>query len=211
MRRGTRSVRVQFSVTMNRIFRPTALLALALAALILSSAGSEPAAPFARVGIVPLRDEGNVRNGAQRLTKMLRARLAAHYEDVDFFIVDLEDTDIPPGPLLLKEAVELCDRTGADALLEGVFGGVEVVGGTWPNRGSDFPMARGYLSWRLVEGSGGMLVSDGKIDPDKPKVYSERIRSTKELQTRVLQDLADGVAAALEDCKRLPSTEDTGD
>jgi hypothetical protein len=189
---------------MNALARATVMLALTLPLVAAGAQAGESAPPLQRIGIVPLRDEGNVRNGAERLSSMLQARLEAKFEEAEFFVVELDEKDQPSGPLLLKEAVELCSETGADGLIDGVFGGVEIVGGTWPNKGGDHPQARGFLRWRLVDGSDGMLIMDGRIEPEKPKVYSPRIRSTRQLQTRVLQDLADEVVAALEGCPRLP-------
>jgi hypothetical protein len=192
---------------MNILPRSIAVLALLLP-ILSTAAGADTAPPLTRVGIVPLRDDGNVRNGAQRLTSMLAARLAARFEETEFFVIELDDTDPPEGPLLLAEAVELCRETGADALVDGVFGGIEVVGGTWPNKGGDHPQARGFLRWRLVDGVSGLLITDGVIDPDKPQVYSQRVRTLKQLQTRVLQDLADAVVEELEGCERLPGGEE---
>lgn len=189
----------------------TAMLALALPLVAAGAPAGDSAPPLERIGIVPLRDEGNVRNGAERLTAMLRARLEARFEQAEFFVVELDEAEQPSGPLLLKEAVELCRETGADGLIDGVFGGVEIVGGTWPNKGGDHPQARGFLRWRLVDGATGLLITDGSIEPEKPTVYSPRIRSTQKLQTRVLQDLADEVVAALEDCPRLPAAEEGED
>lgn len=202
---------VQFTEDMNVLPRAIAVLALILP-LVSTAAGADTAPPLTRVGIVPLRDDGNVRDGAERLTSMLAARLGAQFESTEFFIVELDDDDDQPaGPLLLKEAVDLGRETGADALLDGVFGGVEIVGGTWPNKGGDHPQARGFLRWRLVDGATGLLITDGRVDPEKPKVYSQRIRTLKRLQTRVLQDLADAVVEELENCERLPGAEEGED
>lgn len=204
-------VRVQFTVEMRSV--PPIAFCLGIV-LLLSATGvadSAPAPELKRIAVVPLRDEGNVRDGAARLTSMLQAKLAARFEGVEFFIVEPAADGLPPGPLLLEEAIELCRESGADALLDGVFGGVEIVGGSWPNNGGDHPQAKGFLRWRLVDGTDGLLIQDGVIDPDKHKVYPQRIRSTKELQSRVMQDLAAQVVTALEDCERLPGGGDAGD
>jgi hypothetical protein len=152
------------------------------------------------IGVVPLRDEAEQPRLAARLSEMLAARLGARFEDVDFVAVDpaLLGSGLSDGPLLLDEAVELGRLAGVDALLDGVFGGVQISGGSWPTRAASAPEARGKLRWRLVECAEGLLLADARIEGDKYKAYSQRIRTEDELQRRVLQDLVLEVGDELE-------------
>lgn len=158
-----------------------------------------PAVQYARIGIVPLRDESDIRNGAADLASMLAGRLGERFKSAEFIEVDPGIIGLEHGPVLLEEAVELGAEYGCDALLDGVFGGVEIVGGTWPNTASDTPQARGELTWRLVECSAGRLVVDGTVKPLKPKVYSARIRSSEQLIRRVMQEMVAVVGDELEE------------
>jgi hypothetical protein len=171
------------------------------------AADADAAAQFARVGVVPLRDDGNIRDGAQQLTEMLAGRLDGRFEEVEFIIVDPAVIGLKCGPVLLEEAVELGSEYEVEALLDGVFCGVEIVGGTWPNLGSDLPLARGVMRWRLVECAEGMLVIDGEIAPRKPQFYPKRIRTEEELINRVMQDLVAKVGDDLEAGGILAGTE----
>jgi hypothetical protein len=167
----------------------------------------EPPVQYAHIGIVPLRDEGNVRDGAEELSAMLAGRLDAYFPEAEFILLDPGEEGFPPGPVLLDEAVEYGTEFGVDALIDGVFGGVEIAGGTWPNAGSDVPMARGELRWRLVECGEGLLVADDHVLPEKHKIYSKRITDTDELVERVMQDLVAAVAALLEERGLVAGTE----
>ena len=187
------------------------VLAVALARSVPAGTGTniaerETPVQYSVVGIVPFHDRGDVREGAERFIEILQARLAARFEEVEFIVVDPEKVDAETGPLLLDEAVKLGSEYGCDALVDGVFYGVEIVGGTWPNTASDTPEARGKLKWRLVECSGGSLLLDGRLDPGKPKVYSRRIRSEDELIRRVMQGMAAEVGDRLGESGFLAGT-----
>ncbi len=145
---------------------------------------------FTRVGLAPLRDDGGLRDGAADLLTIWQAQLEKELPEVEFVLVDPAALDLPAGPLLLDEAVKLGAHFEVEALLTGVFGGVEITGGTWPNAGSSYPTAKGAMSWRLVECQTGLVVADGIADFDKPKAYSARTKDTAQLARRVLQDLA---------------------
>ncbi len=190
------------------LFLPTARAAEpAAAAGHSSSAGhSAPASPLLRVGIVPLRDDAEQPKLAASLSRMLQARLAARFKGVEFVVLDPESLGSGLGdtPLLLNEAVNLGQAANVDALLDGSFGGVQIAGGSWPSMTASEPQARGKLRWRLVECTEGLLLADGKIDPDRYKAYSQRIRTEKELEKRVLQDLVLSVGDELEKLGRLP-------
>jgi hypothetical protein len=162
---------------------------------------------FTRVGLVPLKDEGQLRGGATDLLSIWQAQLTKEFPEVEFVLADPAALDLPAGPLLLDEAVELGAHYEVQALLTGVFGGVEITGGTWPNAGASFPTAKGVLSWRLVDCTSGLLAADGVVDFDKPKAYSPRVKDTAELTRRVLQDLAREAVAALEASGWLAGTE----
>jgi hypothetical protein len=161
---------------------------------------------FTRVGIAPLKDASKLRGGADDLLSIWQAQLKQAFPEVEFVLVDPSVLDLPAGPLLLEEAVKLGQHYDVHALLTGVFEGVEVTGGTWPNAGASFPSAKGAMSWRLVECETGVLVADGVIEPRKPKAYSPRIKDTAELCRRVLQDLARDATAALKDAGALAGT-----
>jgi len=173
------------------------------------SFGAASAAPaqYARIGVVPLRDEGNVHDGAVQLTEMLAGRLGARFEQVEFVPVDPAAAGLGDGPLLLDEAVQLGAHYEVDALLDGVFLGVEIVGGTWPNVGSDLPMARGMLRWRLVDCATGLLALDGQVAPKKAKFYPKSVRTEEDLIGRVMQDMVAQVGDDLEAGGMLAGTE----
>jgi len=95
--------------------------------------------------------------------------------------------------------VALGQREGVAALLDGSFGGVEIAGGVWPSLTADFPQARGFLRWRVVDCQQGLLIADGEIRPKSFKTYPQRLRTEKELIARVLGDLCDSVGDALEE------------
>lgn len=167
----------------------------------------QPAPPahaaILKVGIVPLRDDAEQPKLAVKLAAMLKARLGARFKKVSFEIVDPAKlgSGLTDGPLLLDEAVKLGRKAGVDALLDGVFGGVQIAGGSWPSMTASFPEARGKLRWRLVECGEGLLLADGDIRPEHYKAYSQRIRSEGELQRRVLQDLVMAVGDEIEKSK----------
>jgi len=189
-------------------------LAVALSAARQAAAQEPPAdavpVQYARVGVVPLRDEGNIRDGADKLSEMLAGRLSGRFDEVEFVLIK-RDEDGDNEPLLLDEAVKLGKEQGVDALLDGVFQGIEIVGGTWPNQGSDLPMARGMMRWRLVDCSTGLLALDGKVAPRKPKCYPMRIRTEEELISSVMQDMVAEVGTGLEEAGILAGTEPPAD
>ena len=162
---------------------------------------------FTRVGLAPLRDDGKLRDGAAELLAIWQAQLEQEFPEVEFVPVDPEALDLPDGPLLLDEAIDLGAHYGVQALLTGVFGGVEVVGGTWPNAGSSFPSAKGAMSWRLVESRKGLLVADGSVDFRRPKAYSSRTKDSAQLARRVMQDLAREATAQLGGTGALAGTQ----
>jgi hypothetical protein len=164
-------------------------------------------AQYARVGVVPLRDEGNVHDGAALLTAMLAGRLGARFDQVEFVAVDPAEAGLGNEPLLLNEAKQLGAHYQVEALLDGVFLGVEIVGGTWPNIGSDLPMARGMLRWRLVDCRTGLLALDGKVAPKKAKFYPKAVRTEEDLVSRVMQDMVAQVGDDLEAAGLLAGTE----
>ncbi|MCC7479251.1 hypothetical protein IT575_12440 [bacterium] len=168
--------------------------------------GSAAAAPILRIGIVPLKDEAEDPALTSSLGRMLQARLGARFKGVTFTLVDPASlgSQLGDGPLLLKEAVALGQSAQVDALIDGVFGGVKIAGGSWPSLTASAPEAKGRLRWRLVECSEGLLLADGRIEPEQYKVYSQRIRTEKELRKRVLQDLVLEVGDELEKLGRLP-------
>jgi hypothetical protein len=74
---------------------------------------------------------------------------------------------------------------------------------------SDFPQARGFLRWRVVDCQQGLLVADGNISPKNFKTYPQRIRTEKELTSAVLGDLCDALGDALEESgAKQPAEED---
>jgi hypothetical protein len=182
------------------------LIALLCAAAAAADADAA-AAQYARVGVVPLRDEGNVHDGAVQLTEMLAGRLGGRFDQVEFVLVDPAELDLGDEPLLLAEAVELGAHFEVDALLDGVFLGVEIIGGTWPNLGSDLPMARGMMRWRLVDCASGLLAQDGKVAPKKAKFYPKAVRTEEDLVNRVMQDMVAKVGDDLEAGGMLAGTE----
>lgn len=163
------------------------------------------AAPQAsRIGVVLLRDESGQPEQAKRLTQMLASRLAERFEGSEFIVIDPTDKDAGKNvsqrnPLLLDEAVALGQREGVQAVLDGSFGGVEISGGVWPSQTADFPQARGFLRWRVVDCQEGLIVADGEIRPKDFSTYPQRIRTEKELVQRVLGDLCTLVGDALEE------------
>lgn len=203
-----------------RIWLLTAALLLALAPAALCAQGSgglltqdtgvdaARARPqLARIGLVPLADESKIRGGGEELDSILLARLEDHFEDVEFVAVDPGVIGIKNGaPLLLEDAAELGVHYGVDALLTGTFIGVDIVGGTWPNHGADFPSAQGWLRWRLVGCAQGLLLADGTVDFGKPRIYSQRVKDTAQLRRRVMQDLADEALEQLEGIGELAGT-----
>jgi hypothetical protein len=176
-----------------------AALWLLLAAAPLGAGAAQPEAGFTRVGIVPLRDESGIRDGAKKMTELLRAHLAQRFKGVEFVLVDPAELDLPDGPLLLDEAVRAGEHFKVQALIDGVFQGVEIQGGVWPTLASDTPLARGFLRWRLVECAEGIVVTDGAIHPKRYKVYPKRVRSAEDLERKVMQDLARAAGDALEE------------
>jgi len=188
-----------------------ALLAVALQPARAQDA-AQPAAgaaseQYARIGVAPLRDEGNVHDGAALLTEMLAGRLGARFDHVEFVPVDPAEAGLGDGPLLLDEARQLGAHYQVEALLDGVFLGVEIVGGTWPNVGSDLPMARGMMRWRLVDCGTGLLALDGKVAPKKAKFYPKAVRTEEDLVSRVMQDMVAQVGDDLEAAGLLAGTE----
>ena len=170
--------------------------------------GYTPLRPYTSVGVIPLHDASNIHEGAMLLTEMLAARLDERFEDAEFILLDAEAVEPARWPLLPDEAVELGDELGVDALLDGVFGGVEIVGGTWPNLGSDVPQARGDLRWRLIDCETGRLVLARASGGRKPKIYSPRIRTTEHLIRQVMQDLVCAVGDELEEAVVLAGTQE---
>jgi hypothetical protein len=167
---------------------------------------ADPVAQYVSVVVIPLHEAGNVHEGASALTEMLVARLGARFEDVEFLLADAEEIEPAEWPVLPAEAINIGNDLGVDALLDGAFGGVEIVGGTWPNKGSDVPQARGRLNWRLLDCATGQLVLAGVAGAKRPQVYSPRIRSSEELARRVMQDLVTDVGDALEEAVVLAGT-----
>lgn len=164
-------------------------------------------AQFTRVGIVPLKDEGNLRGGAEDLLSIWQAQLEKRFDEVEFVLADPTELGLPAGPLLLEEAVKVGEYYKVEALLTGTFGGVEITGGNWPNAGSSYPSAKGAMSWRLVECGTGLLITDGVVDFGSPKSYSPRVKDSTELARRVLQDLAREAVAALAKSGALAGTD----
>lgn len=198
--------------------RPAPLCALLLGALLCSAAApdtgagnqAESASPAAqtkqvsRIGVVLLRDESGKPEQARRLTEMLASRLGDRFEGSEFVVLDPTDKDAAKNgsrrsPLLLDEAVALGQREGVQAVLDGTYGGVEISGGVWPSQTADFPQARGFLRWRVVDCQEGLIVADGEIKPKDFSTYPQRIRTEKELVQRVLGDLCTLVGDALEE------------
>lgn len=153
---------------------------------------------FTRIGVLPLTDKGAVRDGAVQLTAMLKDRLGARFEGVVFIAIDLPAARLEGEPALIENAAKLGQQFDVQALLDGVFGGVDISGGCWPNHGSDMPEARGVLRWRLIECASGQLAAEGDIAPRKPQVYSQRIRTEAALVRSVMQGLVEEVGDALE-------------
>jgi|GEM_PF-6064279 len=160
-----------------------------------------------RIGVVPLRDEGNLRDGAKQMTEILLGRLAGRFSEVEFIAIDPAEAELDDKPLLLDEAVRLGEEFDVEALVDGTFDGIEIVGGTWPNQGADTPQARGFMRWRLVDCQDGLLIADGRIKPAKPEFYSRQIRTEETLVRRVMQSLADQIGTELEELERLAGTQ----
>ncbi|MBN2081751.1 hypothetical protein JW859_06015 [bacterium] len=190
------------------------LLGLLLAIVVLAPVWAEDDARpvsakplLTRIGVVPLHDAGNLRDGAEQMTEILLGRLAARFADVEFLAIDPAEAGLEDKPLLLADAVTLGEACDVEALIDGTFDGIEIVGGTWPNQGADTPQARGFLRWRLVDCQDGLLLADGRIRPAKPEFYSRHIRTEEALVRRVMQSLADQVGAEIEDLELLAGTE----
>jgi hypothetical protein len=182
------------------------ILLLLLALISSAAVADDPAPQYSCVGILPVQNDSKLRGAAEQLTSRLATVLGERFEEVEFIIIEPDEQQEDNEPVLLKKAVKFGQQYEVEALLTGVFDGVEIVGGTWPNRGGDYPQARGFHHWRLVECSQGLLVADGAIKPDKPKIYPQRIRSSEELIKRVLQDIAVAQADDLEETALLLGT-----
>lgn len=164
-------------------------------------------APYTRIGIVTFLDDSRIHDGGAKFTDMLLARLGARITGAEFVLADPAQIGIKAGPLQPDEARELGAKAGVQALVDGIFSDIEIVGGTWPSLANNIPQAKGIARWRLLDAGTGMLLLSGRIDPDEPKIYSRRVRNSDELIRLVMQDMAEEIAAALKAAKAVPVAE----
>jgi hypothetical protein len=160
--------------------------------------------PYTRIGVVLFLDDSRIRHGGEKFTEILLGRLGARIKGVEFVMADPHEIGIKAGPLQPDEARELGAKLGVQALLDGIFSGVDIVGGTFPSLGNDLPQATGRARWRLLDAGTGVLALDGLVDPERPKIYPKRVRNTDDLVRRVMLDMAEEICAALEDAWGAP-------
>jgi hypothetical protein len=161
-------------------------------------------APYTRIGIVTFLDDSRINNGGKKFTEVLLGRLGARINGVEFVLADPQEIGVKAGPLQPDEACNLGAKLGVQALLDGIFSGVDIVGGTWPSIANNVPQAKGTARWRLLDAGTGMLMLDGRVEPEKPKLYSRRVRSTDDLVRLVMLDMAEEIGQALADGGAVP-------
>jgi hypothetical protein len=156
------------------------------------------ALPYTRIGVVLFMDDSRIHHGGEQFTEILLGRLNTRIKGVEFVMADPHEIGIKAGPLQPDEARELGAKLDVQALLDGIFSGVDIVGGTWPSLANDVPQAKGQARWRLLDAGTGVMARDGLVDPKRPKIYSRRVRNTDDLVRRVMQDMAEEICTALE-------------
>ncbi len=161
-------------------------------------------APYTRIGIVTFLDDSRVHNGGEKFTQVLLGRLGARIEGVEFILADPKEIGIKAGPLQPDEASNLGAKLGVQALLDGIFSDIDIVGGSWPSIANNIPQAKGSARWRLLDAGSGMLMLDGRVDPDRPKLYPKRVRSNDDLIRLVMLDMAEEIAVALQEAGAVP-------
>jgi hypothetical protein len=156
-------------------------------------------APYTRIGVVKFFNDSHLRGGAEKFTEILLGRFSVRLAGAEFVLADPSVIGVKYGPLQPDEAVNLGQHYKVQALVDGIFSGIEIVGGTWPSQATGVPEAKGSARWRLLDTQTGTMVLDGTLDPKKPKLYSGRVRDTDELVRFVMRDMAEEIAAALKD------------
>jgi hypothetical protein len=155
--------------------------------------------PYTRIGVVLFYNDSHIRDGGAKFTDILLGRLGVRLGGAEFVMADPAVIGVKYGPLQPDEASNLAQHYKVQALVDGIFTGIDIVGGTWPSQATGVPEAKGYARWRLLDAQSGMMVLDGTLDPKKPKLYSTRARDTDELIRFVMRDMAEEIAAALKD------------
>jgi len=158
-----------------------------------------PAPQFKRVGVYEFDHITKRKDAGAEFSQVLCERLAAKYGDVEFVFITPDDAGYPEGPVLLKHAQRLGEKYEVEAIIDGRFLGYKITGGSWPNRAVTFPEVALQVMVRVVETAEGTVFGDYSQLSKKPRVFSQRIRTEKELWEQAIRAVIDEIAAQMEE------------
>jgi hypothetical protein len=140
--------------------------------------------------------------------EIMYERLKNSFKGVEFVKVERDKDTEPGAPLLLKEAERLGAKYHVDALLTGEVVEIYLPGGTYPSRGNPDPYAQGAISYKLVDTTQGLPLTDDVIADDGLVLYSYNIRTEEDLVGAVERHLVQRVIASLKKSGKIVSQED---
>ncbi len=91
-------------------------------------------APYTRIGVVLFYNDSRIRDGGVKFTDILLGRLSVRLAGAEFVLADPAVIGVKYGPLQPDEAANLAQHYKVQALVDGIFSGIEIVGGTWPSQ-----------------------------------------------------------------------------